>query len=319
MRDADVVSALGRSGAVMLGKVGCYEAAFAGPDQDLPLPIPRNPWDPQRSTAGSSSGSAVAIAAGLVMAATGSDTGGSLRDPAAMCGVTGYKPRYGTMSTTGMFPFAPSLDTVGAMARTPGDVLLMSAGMQGVRPDPWPAVAPARGLRIGVVPRWSKDIGVSEGVNAIFENAVAALRSDGAEIVAVDLPPVDDFAATGWTIALAELRETHAEALTQGADGMGPMLRRGLAAADVVPAFRYIAALRHGRALARIVAQACEDVDVLLTPAQNGVAEPLEDRDGALPFEKASITVPFCVTGAAALGMPAGLCDELPVGVHSPR
>jgi aspartyl-tRNA(Asn)/glutamyl-tRNA(Gln) amidotransferase subunit A len=247
-RDAAVVAALARSGAVMLGKVGCYEAAFGGPDFDLSWPVPRNPWDLGRSTAGSSSGSAVAIAAGLVLAATGSDTGGSLRDPAALCGVTGYKPRYRTIPTTGMFPFAPSLDTIGPMANNPEDALIMAAAMRGERADAGPLTAPARGLRIGVVPRWSEDIKVDDGVGAVFDTAVAALRESGAEIVTIDLPPLRDFASTGWTIAMAELRETHVEAWAHGADGIGPMLRRGLAAADVIPAFRYICASARSRA-----------------------------------------------------------------------
>ena len=117
--DAALVDNLKRAGAVSLGKLACYEAAFAGPSFDLPWPPPRNPWDLARSTSGSSSGSAVAVAAGLVLGATGSDTGGSLRDPAGVCGVAGLKPSLGLVPCDGLGPFASSLDTPGPMALKP--------------------------------------------------------------------------------------------------------------------------------------------------------------------------------------------------------
>lgn len=317
VRDAAFVAAWSRAGCVMLGKTACYEAAFAGPDFDLPWPPPRNPWDFDRSTAGSSSGSAVALAAGLVLGASGSDTGGSLRDPAALCGVTGLKPGYGTVRVEGLLPFAPSLDVAGPMARTARDAALLLGGVQDY--DYRRMIdRPAAGLRIGIVPAWSEEAEVSEAVSRVLSRAEAAFRDDGATITAVELPPLADFRACGWTIALAELLATHSKALTDdGGDGFGPLLRRGLITAEAIPAYRYIAALHQRVALTQRMADACSDLDVLLLPAQDAEADLVSSVKGELPFEKKTLTLPFCVTGAPAIVIPGGLSDAgLSIGVQ---
>lgn len=319
VRDAAVVAALALAGCVTLGKLACYETAFAGPDFDLPWPPPRNPWDTDRSTAGSSSGSAVAIAAGLVLGATGSDTGGSLRDPAALCGVTGLKPRYGTVPGAGLLPFAPSLDTAGPMARTARDAAIMLQAMQPGAEEyrAW-IDRPAAGLRIGVVPGWSDEAGVSDTVRAVVAQAEAMYRDAGATVTPVELPPLSAFQACGWTIALAELLATHSQAVDgdEAAD-FGPLLRRGLVVGETIPAYRYIAALRQRVELTRRVAVACGDLDVLLLPAQEAVADPVDKVIGALPFEKTTLTLPFCVTGVPAIVIPAALGEEgLPIGIQ---
>lgn len=317
VRDAAFVAAWSRAGCVTLGKTACYEAAFAGPDFDLPWAPPRNPWDLDRSTAGSSSGSAVALAAGLVLGASGSDTGGSLRDPAALCGVTGLKPGYGTVSVEGLLPFAPSLDVAGPMARTARDAALLLGGVQGV--DYRGTIdRPATGLRIGVAPSWSEEAQISEAVRRVLDRAEDALRGDGAAITRVELPPLADFRACGWTIALAELLATHSRALSDdGGDGFGPLLRRGLITAEAIPAYRYIAALHQRVALTRRMANACSDIDVLLLPAQDAEADLISAVKGELPFEKKTLTLPFCVTGVPAIVIPGGLGDAgLPVGVQ---
>jgi aspartyl-tRNA(Asn)/glutamyl-tRNA(Gln) amidotransferase subunit A len=318
-RDAAVVAALTQAGAVTLGKAACYESAFAGPDPDLPWPPPRNPWGLDHSTAGSSSGSAVAIAAGLVLGATGSDTGGSLRDPAALCGVTGLKPRYGSVPSAGMFPFAPSLDTAGPMARTARDAAIMLQAMQPEAIDyaGW-IDRPTRGLRIGVVPRWCEEAAIADDVGAVLAEATAALRSAGAIVTSVELPALGAFQACGWTIAMAELLASHSRAVAEDdGDGFGAMLRRRLAVADTIPAYRYIAALRQRDELSRAVAGACADVDVLLLPAQDDVADLIGDVVGSLPFEKGTLTLPFCVTGTAAIVIPGGLGKNgLPIGIQ---
>lgn len=318
VRDAAVVTNWSRAGCVTLGKTACYEVAFAGPDDDLPWPPPRNPWDTCRSTAGSSSGSAVALAAGFVLGASGSDTGGSLRDPAALCGVTGLKPGYGTVPSRGLLPFAPSLDTAGPMARTARDASLLLGAMQG--DDDYRAFIdrPASGLRIGTAPAWSDEADVSDAVRATVARGEDAFRTAGARVGPVELPSLAEFRACGWTIAMAELLATHAKTLSDdgGAD-FGPLLRRGLIAAEAVPAHRYIAALHQRLALTRRMADACRDVDVLLLPAQDGKAERVEDVAGALPFEKSTLTIPFCVTGAPAIVIPAARGDHgMPVGLQ---
>lgn len=317
--NAALVDNLGRAGAVTLGKLACYEGAFAGPSFDLPWPPPRNPWDLDRSTSGSSSGSAVAVAAGLVLGATGSDTGGSLRDPAGVCGVAGFKPSLGLVSPEGMGPFASSLDTPGPMARTAFDCALLLGGMLDHPRDFTEAArAGGRGMRIGLVPAWTEQMPVSDGVRRAVSTAADAFRAMGAHVVELDLPPLRAFEACGWTIAMAELHEVHRSVLDEdGGAGYGAMLRAGLAVGARVPAHRYIAALRRRAELIVEMKAAMSDVELLLLPAQDAEAAPVAELGGKLPFEKPTFTMPFDVTGQPAIVIPAVAGEKgLPVGVQ---
>src|SRR5690349_12384290 len=164
--DAETVRRLGAEGAVMLGKLATHEFAIGGPAFDLPWPPARNPWDTRRFTGGSSSGSGAAVAAGLALGALGSDTGGSIRLPAAYCGIAGIKPTPGLVSRRGVIPLAPSLDTAGPMAWTAQDCAILLDALAGHDPAdpasvPGPPVSyanalagPVRGLRIGVLRRF---------------------------------------------------------------------------------------------------------------------------------------------------------------------
>src|SRR5205814_8158334 len=193
--DAFSVARLRAAGAVVLGKLATHEFAFGGPSFDLPWPPARNPWNRDHFTAGSSSGTGAAVAAGLSLGGTGSDTGGSIRGPAALCGIAGLKPTYGLSSRTGILPLAFSLDHAGPMAWTAEDCGLLLQDMAGHDPEdpasidrPVPDFTPelgkgVKGLRIGVVRHFFEtDHRASDATRAGIDSAMDFFRKEGAEV-----------------------------------------------------------------------------------------------------------------------------------------
>ena len=194
----------------MLGKLATHEFAFGGPSFDLPWPPARNPWNREHFTAGSSSGTGAAVAAGLILGGTGSDTGGSIRGPAALCGIAGIKPTYGLCSRVGILPLAFSLDHAGPMAWTAEDCALLLQGMAGHDPeDPASVDRPvadftaelgqgAKGLRIGVVRHFFEtDNRASDATRAGIDAALDFFRKEGAEVRDITLSPAADYYAVG--------------------------------------------------------------------------------------------------------------------------
>ena len=215
--DAEAVRRLGAAGAIMLGKLATHEFAIGGPALDLPWPPARNPWDLRRFTGGSSSGSAAAIAAGLTLGALGSDTGGSIRLPAAYCGIAGLKPTPGLVSRRGVIPLAPSLDTAGPMAWTAEDCAILLDAIAGHDPAdpasvPGPAIsyaagiaAPLKGLRVGVLRHfYEHDAPAAPEMLAAMAGATKVLRSLGCKVEDATLPPLQDYNAVGRVIISAE-------------------------------------------------------------------------------------------------------------------
>ena len=205
-KDSTAVARLRAAGAILTGKLATHEFAHGGPSFDLPWPPARNPWNTAHFTGGSSSGSGAAIAAGLVPATLGSDTGGSIRGPAGLCGIVGLKPTYGLVSRTGVLPNSYSYDHCGPMARTVEDCALILNAIAGHDPsDPASAQrAPAdhtaglelgvKGLRIGVVRHfWEKDLRASAELAAALEQAVALFRELGAIVEDVTLRPLQSY------------------------------------------------------------------------------------------------------------------------------
>ena len=199
--DAVAVAKLAAAGTVMLGKLATHEFAWGGPSFDLPFPPARNPWDPKRFTGGSSSGTGAAVAAGLVLAGTGSDTGGSIRGPSHYCGVTGIKPTYGLVSRRGILPLAYSLDHAGPLAWTVEDCALLLQAMAGHDPlDPGSADQPLpdyraalagslKGVRIGFVRAFHESGNpANDAVKGALEAALPVFRSLGAEVRDVRSP-----------------------------------------------------------------------------------------------------------------------------------
>ncbi|MBM3524802.1 MAG: amidase, partial [Alphaproteobacteria bacterium] len=215
--DAELVVRLRRAGAIILGKTECHELCLGGPAMDAFAPPARNPWNNDVYAGGSSSGSGVAVAAGLCLGAIGTDTGGSIRIPAACNGITGHKPTYGLVSNHGIVPLAQSLDHPGPMARTSEDCALILAAIMGADPkdrttlgvstrEPvLPSATRLEGLRIGVVRHFSDgpDLGTAE-VNDSLDAAVRVLAGLGAATRDIRLPDLWDYTICNSTIMSSE-------------------------------------------------------------------------------------------------------------------
>ena len=329
-RDATVVRKLADAGTVLMGKLATHEFAFGGPSFDLPWPPARNPWNPAHFTGGSSSGTGAAVSAGLIMGGTGSDTGGSIRSPAALCGITGIKPTYGLCSRTGVFPLAFSMDHTGPLAFTAEDCAILLRAMAGPdRGDPASSgrVAPdymatiddgVKGMRIGVVRHfYESDHRVTDGTRAGIENAIGVFRALGTEVRDMELPPLADYSACGWLILLCEAAAVHEHWIKTAAQGYGELLRDRMALGSLISAADYIQALRKRRALCKATAAAMKPVDILLTAAQPGEAPPIEAVPKWGVLEQPSFTIPFNVTGQPAIAIRAGFgALGLPVSIQ---
>lgn len=328
--DAATVRQWKAAGAVSLGKLATHEFAWGGPSFDLPWPPARNPWDITRFTGGSSSGTGAAVAAGVILGGTGSDTGGSIRMPAALCGTAGIKPTYGLCSRAGVLPLAQSLDTTGPLAWTVEDCALLLQAMAGHDPaDPSSADRPApdlltglgdgvKGLSIGVIRHFHEtDMPVSPGMQAAIDTAVAALRAGGAEIGEASLPSLQDFNAAGWIILAAEAYAVHEAWLRTRYRDYGEFLRERLAVAATLSAADYIQAQRRRRELAGAVTEQMRHFDILLTAGSPGEARPIEQMTKWGSFEAPNFTIPFNLTGQPGVVVTAGFGQGgLPLGIQ---
>src|SRR5205807_2646465 len=215
--DAFSLARLRDAGAIVMGKLATHEFAFGGPSFDLPWPPARNPWDTSRFTGGSSSGTGAAVAAGLVLGGTGSDTGGSIRGPAALCGLAGLKPSYGRIGRTGILPLAFSLDHAGPMAWTAEDCAIMLQAMAGHDPaDPASADRPVpdyraaltgdvKGLRLGLIRHfYESDNPADQATRQGIAAAVKVFEDLGCSVRELRLSPLADSAACGVMIMLSE-------------------------------------------------------------------------------------------------------------------
>jgi len=335
--DAAVVARLRDAGAISLGKLALHELAAGVTSQNPWRPPCRNPWDPTRIPGGSSGGSGVAVAAGLAFAATGSDTGGSIRIPASLCGCVGLKPTYGLLSRRGVVPLAWSLDHVGPLARSVADAALVAETMAGHDPGDAastrraaPALAAAacepsaRGLRVALV-RDDAPSACAPAVRTAVQDAARRLASLGARVVELELPALGRAVAVNTVIMLGELASAFGprfEAL--GAEAFGADVATLLQAGCQISARSYLDAQRQRRAIQHEVAAAMDDADLLLLPATGipapRIGEELVTVDGlTLPAVLALIrfTAPINVTGQPALSLPAGFdVGGLPLAVQ---
>ena len=316
--DATTVARLRAAGAVILGKLATHEFATGGPSFDLPWPPARNPWDLGRMPGGSSSGSGAAVAAGLCMGALGTDTGGSIRWPAAMCGIAGHKPTYGLVSRRGILPLAFSLDHAGPMAWTAADCALMMQVLAGHDTlDPGSARVPVpdfampdgtgslTGLRIGVVRHFFEaDAPADPEMAAALEAALPAFRALGASVQDVTLAPLRAYADVCNLISRSEAYAIHEHALLATPELYGESARRRLSAGAMLRASDYVNAQRHRAAMVAELAAVMRSVDVLLTPGWQAPATRFED---AAVVNAPNYTAPFNVTGSPALVVGAGL------------
>lgn len=314
--DSAVWSALRAQGATLLGKTNTHEFAYGGATEPT-----RNPWDLARIAGGSSGGSAAALAAGMCHAALGTDTAGSIRIPAALCGVSGLKPTRAAVCNDGVVPLSPTLDVVGPMARTPDDVRWLFAAMRG-RPTPTAHQGDTvRGLRVGVVrPQGPIDPGVLTGLEA----GSAELRAAGARVESVELHlDLVHAAAVNFTIMGAEAAAYHREWLRTRPGDYSLSVRTRLGEAGQISEQAYAEALASRPCLTQQVETCLDGLDVLMLNSVPCTASPAYDTEVAVGGQIGDRDTVLCrdlafanVTGHPALHVPTGLSGGLPVGVQ---
>ncbi len=329
-RDAVTVAKLADAGTIMMGKLATHEFAMGGPSFDLPWPPARNPWNPEHFTAGSSSGTGAAVASGLVLGGTGSDTGGSIRGPAALCGIAGIKPTYGLCSRAGVLPLAFTLDHTGPMAWTVEDCALLLQAMAGHDPsDPASANRPtpsftagltkgAKGLRIGVVRHFfEKDHPVSAATKTGIDHALDVFEHLGAHISEVTLSPMEEYHAAGSVIITAEAYAVHEPWLKERFNDYGELFRDRIALGGFISASEYIQAIRRRRTLCVELTTAMADLDILVSASQPGEAPKISEVPKWGNLEKPSLTMPFNLTGFPAMSVCTGFgMGGLPVSMQ---
>jgi aspartyl-tRNA(Asn)/glutamyl-tRNA(Gln) amidotransferase subunit A len=316
---AAVTTRLEAAGGVLLGKLSTHEFAIGGPSFDLPWPPARNPWNRDHFCGGSSSGSGAGLAAGFFPAALGSDTGGSIRNPASMCGITGMKPTYGRVSRRGVMPLAFSLDHVGPMTRTVRDNAMMLQVIAGHDPaDPASADEPVpdygamlgqhiTGLRIGVIRHFytTDVVGDPEQVAAL--DAAARLFGEaGATVSELTLPTLQDFSACGQIILAAEAYAVHEKWLKERPQDYGARARERLLAGAELRAADYLRAVRWRLALRDQVAAAFTNIDLAMTASSMDPACRIDDDAALAANYWRQARMPFNVTGQPGLVIPAG-------------
>ncbi len=321
-RDSFCQEKLVAAGGVLLGKNATWEFAHGGPSWDVLFPPARNPWNPEYSPAGSSSGSGAAIAAGFAPATLGSDTGGSIRGPAAACGIAGLKPTYGLVSRRGVIPNCFSHDHAGPLAWTCEDLAILMRVIAGHDPeDPGSAklaipdysaalTGDIKGLVIGVPASWLEDEDPpTPATKAAFEAALEVFRGLGCSIRPVKLPPLRQFDDAKKTIAVAELFTIHGKDLRTRPRLFGASLRYRIIAGGLVRAEEYINAMRLRTDLARAMQAVMETIDVLMLPTAEPAAK-LQPVPPSSLFTKSSFTTPFNVGGNPALSVCSGFADN---------
>src|SRR3954467_8820441 len=321
--DAFSVKKLRHAGAIPLGKLATHEFAFGGPSFDLPWPPARNPWDTSHFTGGSSSGTGAAVAAGLVLGGTGSDTGGSIRGPAAYCGLAGIKPTYGLIRRAGILPLGFSLDHAGPMAWTAEDCAILLQAMAGHDPaDPASAkvlipdyraalTGEVKGLRIGLVRHfYERDNEANAATRGAIDAAAKALEGLGCSVRDITLSPLADWAACGVTIMLSEAYAIHEANLRRRFTDYGEIFRDRMALAGLITAADYIQALRRRRELVDELDRAMADLDLVMTAAAPSEAPLIDQVPKFTIMNRPSLTIAFNVTGSPAMSVCCGYTDS---------
>ncbi len=327
--DSEVTRRLREAGAIVLGTLNLHEIALGATGVNPHTGSARNPWNTDRITGGSSSGAAAAVAAGLCFAAIGTDTGCSIRIPAALCGITGLKPTFGRVSRRGLLPLSWSLDHAGPLTRTVEDaaiVLRAIAGHDAGDPASSRAAVPdygatladgVRGLRIGVPDRYFGD-GLAADVEAAFRAALRQLEDLGAEVREFSPPHTDEMPGAIAAIMLPEAFAVHQSAMRERPGDIGEDVRYRLELGAAYPAVEYIQALRFRELLVEAWREdVFGEIDVVATASSIIAAPPIDQSDLSTTFSLIRNANPFNLLGTPAISLPCGFTgDGLPIGLQ---
>lgn len=331
-QDATAVAKLAAKGAILMGKLATHELANGGPSLDLPWPPARNPWNTAHFTGGSSTGPGAAVAAGFVLGALGTDTGGSIRIPAALCGVAGLKPTYGLVSRTGVIPHSYSFDHCGPLAWTVEDCAILLQAIAGHDPlDPASSDAPVedycgvldadiRGLRIGVVRHyWEEELVAPPEVCSAMDEAIAVFLKLGARVEDVRLPSLQRHYDVKTIITKAEVFEAHHGKLVARIDDFGSDFLALTLPGCLFSGVDYARAQAERKRLSRTMSELFTQYDVLLT-ASSGPAPLLEATSARRVvdhWKKPNFETVFNVTRGPALALCNGYTrDGLPLSMQ---
>jgi aspartyl-tRNA(Asn)/glutamyl-tRNA(Gln) amidotransferase subunit A len=337
--ESTITERLNRAGAILLGKLNLLEFAMGSGVLSGFGPA-RNPWHLDYSPSGSSSGSGAALAAYLTPLSIGTDTGGSIRGPAAACGIVGLKQTYGRVSRFGVTTLSWTLDHAGPMTKTVADAADMLQAIAGPDPkdptavaDPAPAryaealTGDVRGMRIGI-PRTYFFDGAHEEVSATVRRAVDLLASMGARLVDVDVPHAKYAGSAGWIVAMAEASAFHEKRLRESPELFDPLVRERLETAKFYSAIDYVKSLRVRSILQAEMAEVFESCDVMAVPGSTGLPSMLDSEETAGSDVKPGSTSPAFrpgntflgnMTGNPAVTIPCGFSEgppELPITIQ---
>ena len=317
--DSVVTQKLRAAGGVFMGKLSTHEFAIGGPSFDLPWPPARNPWNRDHFSGGSSSGSGSATAAGFLPAAIGTDTGGSVRNPAAMCGVVGMKPTYGVVSRRGVLPLAFSLDHVGTLTRTARDSALMLDLIAGHDPlDPGSSARATggytaeigrsvKGLKVGLIRHfYARDMEADPEMTAGIDTAARKLAELGAEVREIETAPLGEYVACNRTILTSEAYAIHEKWMRERPQDYGALARERLMAGAFVRAADYVNATRLRRKMTGAFHALFSDIDVAVTASSMDTACRIDDPKALEHTYARQARAPFNVTGSPALSEPVG-------------